>query len=46
MAIAVIGIYTSCKKDNASNGGEPRINYVRITNPESSDSLLVGAGPG
>ncbi|WP_421898282.1 glycan-binding surface protein [Marinoscillum sp.] len=31
---------TSCE-DN--EGGEPVIHYVRVTNPESSDSLLVGA---
>lgn len=43
MAIAVIGIYTSCKKDDV---GEPRVKYVRITAPESSDSLLIGAGQG
>lgn len=43
MALAVIGIYTSCSKDEA---GQPRIRYVRITAPESKDSLLVGAGQG
>lgn len=43
MAIAVISIYTSCKKDSAA---EPRIKYVRITSPQSSDSLLIGAGQG
>jgi hypothetical protein len=45
LAIAVAGVYSSCKKDNGS-GGEPRIDYVRITAPESSDSLLIGAGQG
>lgn len=46
-ALAVVGIYSSCKKDdNLPNGGEPRVRYVRITAPESSDSLLVGAGQG
>src|SRR5687768_3879061 len=43
MAVAVMSVYTSCKKDDV---GEPRIKYVRITSPESSDSLLVGAGQG
>lgn len=43
MAIAVMGIYSSCTKDDS---GEPRIRYVRITRPESADSLLVGAGQG
>ena len=46
-ALAVVSIYSSCKKDdNLPNGGEPRVRYVRITAPESSDSLLVGAGQG
>lgn len=46
--IAICGMMslTSCEKDNAPNGGKPRINYVRVTNPISSDSLLVGAGQG
>jgi hypothetical protein len=42
-AFAVSGIYISCKKDNI---GEPRIDYIRITSPESSDSLLVAAAQG
>jgi len=36
-------VFNSCKKDKS---GEPSINYVRITRPSSSDSLLVGAGQG
>lgn len=46
MAFAMIAGFTSCKKDNAVNGGKPSINYVRVTNPASSDSLLIGAGQG
>lgn len=46
IALATVSIYTSCTKDKMPNGGEPRINYVRVTNPVSSDSLLVGAGQG
>jgi hypothetical protein len=47
MAVAVMGIYTSCKKtDDLPNNGQPRITYIRVTNPESSDSLLVAAGQG
>jgi hypothetical protein len=37
-------ILSSCEKDEAP--GTPSIRYVRITSPESSDSLLVGAGQG
>ena len=43
-AIAMMGVYTSC--DDDSDGGEPRISYVRVTDPASSDSLLVAAGQG
>jgi len=46
IAIAMIGTITSCTKESLSNGGVPRVRYVRITAPESSDSLLVGAGQG
>jgi len=43
----MVGFTTSCSKDDDStSGGEPRIQYVRITDPASSDSLLVGAGQG
>ena len=41
---SVAGIFTACEKDG--DGGTPSINYVRVTRPESSDSLLVGAGQG
>jgi hypothetical protein len=44
MAVVAAGAFTSCKKDNAS--GTPSVSYVRITRPQSSDSLLVGAGQG
>ena len=45
-AIAVSGIITSCKKDSSSTTGTPSISYVRVTNPLSSDSLLIGAHQG
>ncbi len=44
MLIASVSMFTSCKKDTSS--GTPIVNYVRITSPESSDSLLAGAGQG
>ena len=43
MAAGVASILIACKKDNTAN---PSISYVRVTNPDSSDSLLVGAGQG
>ena len=47
LAVAIAGIYTSCTKDPAPpNNGAPRIRYVRVTTPTSSDSLLVGAYQG
>ncbi len=41
--VLLAGLFYSCTKDAA---GEPKIKYVRVTSPESSDSLLVGAGQG
>ncbi len=38
-------VLQSCEKDDA-NTGTPTISYVRVTNPESGDSLLVSAGQG
>ncbi|HET6994289.1 MAG TPA: glycan-binding surface protein [Chitinophagaceae bacterium] len=44
VAVSVSGMFLSCSKD--SDSGTPTIKYVRITRPESSDSLLAGAGQG
>lgn len=41
--LGVASVFTACKKDDNET---PVINYVRITRPESSDSLLVRAGQG
>ena len=47
LTVCAVALFSSCSKDDdAPNGGEPRVRYVRITNPASSDSLLVGAGQG
>lgn len=43
LMVGVVSIFISCEKDDSIN---PSISYVRITRPESSDSLLVGAGQG
>lgn len=45
-AMAAVAVFTACKKDALPNGGEPKIDYVRVTNPASSDSLLIGAAQG
>lgn len=45
MIVSSVSIFTACDKDN-DGGGTPSITYVRITAPESSDSLLIGAGQG
>ncbi len=39
-AAMVAGSYSACTKSDA--GGEPRIRYIRITDPASADSLLIG----
>jgi len=44
LAVGAASTFISCTKDDVP--GTPKINYVRITRPESSDSLLVGAGQG
>jgi hypothetical protein len=47
IAVAMVSVYSSCsKEDNLPNNGQPRIRYVRVTNPVSSDSLLTGAFQG
>ena len=43
--LLVLGsMMTACESDDeAMGGGQPRIDYVRVTNPAAGDSLLVGA---
>ena len=45
IALAMMIGFNSCKKDD-SKGGTPSIKYVRVTNPASADSLLIGAAQG
>src|SRR5690606_36720440 len=40
--LAMAALYVSCSDDDLPNNGQPRINYIRITDPASADSLLVG----
>ncbi|HEY6954112.1 MAG TPA: glycan-binding surface protein [Flavisolibacter sp.] len=44
MTVGMVSTFISCKKDE--NTGTPTISYVRVTRPEASDSLLIGAGQG
>ncbi len=44
VAVVTILSMVSCKKE--TSGGTPTVSYVRVTNPEASDSLLSGAGQG
>jgi hypothetical protein len=48
MAVGIAVSYSSCSKDDNDTkvGGVAKISYVRITDPKSADSLLVGAGQG
>ncbi|MET0635318.1 MAG: glycan-binding surface protein [Chitinophagaceae bacterium] len=46
MAFVVVSIYSSCDKEDVANGGEPKVDYIRVTDPASSDSLLAAAGQG
>lgn len=47
IAFGMAGVFTGCSDDeNLPNGGEPMISYIRVTNPESADSLITSAGQG
>lgn len=44
LLLAIALIHTSCDEDDQLvNNGEPMIRYIRVTNPNSSDSLLTAA---
>lgn len=44
ITIGFLSVFNSCEKDDSE--GTPSISYIRITSPESSDSLLASAGQG
>jgi hypothetical protein len=44
LAVSMTGIFTGCSDDDS--GGRPMISYVRVTEPASSDSLLIAAAQG
>src|SRR5690606_21151704 len=43
LTFIVSAIWIGCSEDE---GGSPFVSYVRVTDPEASDSLLVAAGQG
>lgn len=45
-ALFLLGVFAGCEKDEKINNGVPSIEYVRVTPPEQSDSLLVSAFQG
>ncbi|RJE72910.1 hypothetical protein BGP76_02870 [Reichenbachiella sp. MSK19-1] len=45
MTVVIWGGLSSCQEDDMS-GGEPMVSFIRITAPESADSLVVSAGQG
>lgn len=44
LMVGAASVFISCKKHEED--AIPSVSYVRVTRPESSDSLLVGAGQG
>ena len=44
ITIGLLSIFNSCEKEDSE--GTPSISYIRITSPESSDSILASAGQG
>ncbi|QCR23504.1 glycan-binding surface protein [Pontibacter sp. SGAir0037] len=47
LAFAMVGMFSACsKEDDLPNDGKPVIQYIRITRPDASDSLIVKAGQG
>lgn len=46
-AFAMVGMFSACSEDDdLPNGGTPRIDYIRVTRPDASDSLIAMAGQG
>ncbi len=46
-AFAMAGMFSACSEDeDLPNNGTPAISYIRVTNPDASDSLIAKAGQG
>lgn len=43
LIVGVASVFSACKKEETAT---PTVSYVRVTRPEASDSLLIGAGQG
>lgn len=43
LTVGAVSAFVSCKKESTPT---PMVTYVRVTRPEASDSLLIGAGQG
>ena len=46
IVMTILGVFTSCDKNEDVSKGTPVIKYVRITRPAASDSLIISAGQG
>lgn len=44
--VLLAGVFSACQQDDDVTGGEPVIDYVRVTDPAAADSLLVGSSLG
>ena len=43
LLMGIVVAFSACDREELPNNGEPRIMYVRVTNPDQADSLLGGA---
>ena len=48
LAFVMVGAFSACSNDdeNGPNGGKPMVEFIRVTRPEASDSLITKAGQG
>ena len=42
LSLLALCVFMYCKTEDLPNDGNPRIRYVRVTQPNSKDSLLIG----
>ncbi|RNI31265.1 glycan-binding surface protein [Rufibacter latericius] len=47
VALVMTGMFSACSEgEDLPNGGKPMVNYIRVTRPAASDSLITKAGQG